>query len=90
LRIRRGTQTTRYFVDGGFAQVRSNVVTVLTAKAIKPEEIDVAAAKKSLEEALKSVGGDKAQAAARKAQDRARAQIRLAAQTPRSSGSAQT
>ena len=31
LRIRRGQETRRFFVDGGFAQVRANTVTVLTA-----------------------------------------------------------
>src|SRR5207253_820214 len=30
LRLRRGPDTRRYFIEGGFAQVRSNVVTVLT------------------------------------------------------------
>jgi len=34
LRITNGTQTTRYFIDGGFAQVAGGVVNVLTAKAI--------------------------------------------------------
>jgi F-type H+-transporting ATPase subunit epsilon len=79
LRIRRGTQTSRYFVDGGFVQVRSNVVTVLTPRAMKAEEVDAAAAKKALEEALKPVAGDMAQKAAQKAQDSARAQLRIAA-----------
>jgi F-type H+-transporting ATPase subunit epsilon len=86
LRIRRGTQTSRYFVDGGFVQVRSNVVTVLTPRAIKAEEVDAAAAKKALEEALKPVAGDVAQKAAQKAQDSARAQLRIAA-AARSPGS---
>ena len=34
LRTRNGTETRRYFVDGGFAQVRDNGVTVLTNRAI--------------------------------------------------------
>src|SRR3954453_4327444 len=29
----------RYYVDGGFVQIASNVVTVLTGKAIKAEDI---------------------------------------------------
>ena len=33
LRIRRGEETQRFFIDGGFAQVRANVVTVLTPRA---------------------------------------------------------
>ena len=35
LRIRRGQETRRFFVDGGFAQVRANTVTVLTG--LRPE-----------------------------------------------------
>src|SRR5215831_17331338 len=48
LRLRRGAETRRYFVDGGFAQVRDNTVTVLTQRALKPEEIDVRAAEAAL------------------------------------------
>src|SRR5260370_34004364 len=40
LRLRRGNEVERYFVDGGFVQVRSDVVSVLTPKAMKAEEID--------------------------------------------------
>src|SRR5947207_4986854 len=40
LRLRHGEATRRYFVDGGFAQVRDDVVTVLTARALRAEEID--------------------------------------------------
>jgi F-type H+-transporting ATPase subunit epsilon len=86
LRIKRGGQTARYFVDGGFVQVRSNVVTLLTSRAMKAEEIDAVAAKKALEEAQKPTAGDAAVEAALKAQDRARAQLRMAEQTPRPSG----
>ena len=32
-------ETTRYYIDGGFAQVRTNTVTVLTAKAVKTGEL---------------------------------------------------
>src|SRR6266436_3023020 len=49
LRIRRGDSTRRYFVDGGFAQVRSNVVTVLTPRAIRGEDINTQAATQVLE-----------------------------------------
>src|SRR5437016_14214321 len=47
LRIRRGEATQRFFVDGGFAQVRSNTVTVLTGRALKAEEIDVRSAEEA-------------------------------------------
>src|SRR5436190_10409082 len=40
LRTKRAGVIKRYFVDGGFAQVRANVVTVLTPRAQPAEEID--------------------------------------------------
>src|SRR5438034_7039326 len=39
LRTKKGEITQRFFIDGGFAQVRADVVTVLTAQAIPAEEI---------------------------------------------------
>src|SRR5437588_12802170 len=48
LRIRKGQETQRYFVDGGFAQVRANQVTVLTSRALKPSEINADAARQVL------------------------------------------
>ena len=49
LRIREGAQARRFFVDGGFAQVRDDVVTVLTPQALRPEDIDTAAARACLD-----------------------------------------
>ncbi|WP_165222850.1 ATP synthase F1 subunit epsilon [Aquisphaera insulae] len=54
LRIRSGDTTHRYFVDGGFAQIRDNVVTVLTGRAVAAERIDAAAAAADLEKAEKA------------------------------------
>src|SRR3954453_2635179 len=51
LRIRPGGATRRYFIDGGFAQVRNDVVTVLTHRAVRAEDIDPAAAERALQEA---------------------------------------
>src|SRR6516164_1751691 len=53
LRTRRGEQAQRYYVDGGFAQVRANVVTVLTHRAVPAGEINVPAAEQALAEAKK-------------------------------------
>ena len=39
LRLKSAAGTTRFFVEAGFVQVRSNVVTVLTAKAQPATEI---------------------------------------------------
>ena len=51
LRTRRAADTRRYYIDGGFAQVRANVVTVLTPRALRAEEINPAAAAAALEKA---------------------------------------
>ncbi len=77
LRIRRGEQTERFFVDGGFAQVRANTVTVLTARALKAEEINEAAAEQALAAAQAPAPTPEAQEAQHKAQERARAQLRV-------------
>jgi F-type H+-transporting ATPase subunit epsilon len=49
LRTNSADQVRRYFVDGGFAQVRDNVVTVLTSRAIPAQDLDAAAAARDLE-----------------------------------------
>ena len=77
LRIRRGAETRRFFVDGGFAQVRANTVTVLTARALKPDEINEAAAQQALQAAQTPATTPQAQEAHYKAQERARAQLRV-------------
>src|SRR5262245_27467471 len=41
LRVVQGTATRRFYVEGGFVQVRDDVVTVLTSRAVASEEIDV-------------------------------------------------
>ena len=64
-------------MDGGFAQVRDNIVTVLTPRAIRAEDIDPVAASEALEAARVPAATPEAQAAQQKAQDAARAQLRL-------------
>ncbi|MFO0953697.1 MAG: ATP synthase F1 subunit epsilon [Isosphaeraceae bacterium] len=54
LRTRAGGTTRRYFVDGGFVQVRDDVVTVLTNRATPAELVDSAKAVKDLEQAQAS------------------------------------
>lgn len=78
LRTRRGEEVHRYFVDGGFAQVRANVVTVLTNRAIRAADINPAAAEQALHDAQVPTTTPEAQAAQAKAQERARAQLRVA------------
>ena len=81
LRIKRGAQTQRLFVDGGFVQVRDNTVTVLTSRAQRAEEIQPAAVRQALENAQaahKRAVGPEAQEAQLVAQQKARAQLRVA------------
>jgi F-type H+-transporting ATPase subunit epsilon len=78
LRTRKAGVTKRYFVDGGFAQVRDNVVTVLTERAQKAEEISVESAQAALSKALQPTAKPEEQQAHEKAQQRARAQLRIA------------
>ncbi len=73
LRTREGATIHRYYLDGGFAQVRANVVTVLTSRAMPAEKIDTQKAT----EALRPAAGLSADARA-KAEDRARAELRIA------------
>jgi F-type H+-transporting ATPase subunit epsilon len=77
LRTVHGTRTRRFFVDGGFVQVRRNVVTVLTPRAVPAEEIKLEAAEEALRAALAPALAPEAQEAQQKAQQRARAQIRI-------------
>jgi F-type H+-transporting ATPase subunit epsilon len=78
LRIRSGVETRRFYVDGGFAQVRDNVVTVLTPRALRAEEINERAAEQALETALAPPARAEDQEAHLKEQQRARAQLRIA------------
>jgi F-type H+-transporting ATPase subunit epsilon len=79
LRTKESTHVRRYFVDGGFAQVRNNVVTVLTNRAIPAAQVDVAAATRDLENLDKDqVVSDSEFAEHQKAVARARGMIRVA------------
>src|SRR5690606_33502154 len=78
LRIYQGTAIRRLFVDGGFAQVRSNVVTVLTAGVIPVEELTQAGAEQALQDALAMPENTLGERAARaKAQQRAVGMLRV-------------
>jgi F-type H+-transporting ATPase subunit epsilon len=77
LRITQGGQVKHYYVDGGFVQVRDNVVTVLTSKAVLAREIQVSTARGMLG-TPKVESTAEGQEALQKAQERARAQLRIA------------
>jgi F-type H+-transporting ATPase subunit epsilon len=80
LRIRvSGGAEREFFVDGGFAQFRDDVLSVLTQRSIPVAEIDGPAAEKELDEAKARVArSPEDQAAKAAAIDRARALVRLA------------
>lgn len=79
LRTRDSGVVRRYFVDGGFAQVRDDVVTVLTNRATPADQIDAGAAEKELSAAREKVAtGDAEHAEKQRAIARARAQLRIA------------
>lgn len=48
LRIVQGGQTRRFYVDGGFAQVADNIVSVITNRAIAAEKLDADVAAEQL------------------------------------------
>jgi F-type H+-transporting ATPase subunit epsilon len=78
LRLRRGLQVRRFFVDGGFVQVRANTVTVLTSRAMRAEDIDPSAVSHALQAALAPAPTPQAHEEQFKTQQRARAQLRVA------------
>jgi F-type H+-transporting ATPase subunit epsilon len=73
-----GGSTRRYFIEGGFLQVKGPVVSVLTQQAVPVDKIDLAAAEKELAVAFESVAiGDEATAARFRNQERARRKIAI-------------
>jgi F-type H+-transporting ATPase subunit epsilon len=55
MRVQTGASTTRFYIDGGFLQVRANVVSVLTPGAVPANQIDSLAARSELEKAQQQV-----------------------------------
>jgi F-type H+-transporting ATPase subunit epsilon len=81
LRIKRGNQTQYLYVEGGFVQVRNNTISVLTARALEGKDIKPDLVRQALENAqsaLKTAVGVEAQQAQLVAQQKARAQQRVA------------
>jgi F-type H+-transporting ATPase subunit epsilon len=79
MRIQAGSQTTRYYVDGGFAQIADNVVSVLSGRAIAASDIDPAEAQRQLDAAEAQETSDPGQQLLRqRAIAQARAQLKIA------------
>ena len=51
LRLETDQGQQRFFVDGGFAEIHDNSLTILTNRAERADEIDAQAAKRALDEA---------------------------------------
>lgn len=84
LRVKSGQVVQRYFVDGGFAQIRGTVVSILTARAIPVQQIDKAGADAELARAEAQPAGNtlRDRDEKDKALARARALVRLARSAP--------
>ncbi|MFM7071092.1 MAG: ATP synthase F1 subunit epsilon [Planctomycetota bacterium] len=53
MRLRRGAEVERYYLDGGFVQVAKNVISILTNRAIPGTKINEEAAKTQIDGAMK-------------------------------------
>jgi F-type H+-transporting ATPase subunit epsilon len=84
LRVTRGGEMERFYIDGGFVQVNGNVVSVLTNRASAAANIDPEAAAGQLQTALSRVPTTDAEFTAKSiALARARAQLTVAARAGR-------
>jgi len=78
LRIGQGEAARLYYIDGGFVQVRNNVVTVLTPRAQRAEDIKPDVVAQALQAAQAPAATAAGQEGRLKDQERARAQLRVA------------
>jgi F-type H+-transporting ATPase subunit epsilon len=79
LRVRRGGDVLRYYVDGGFVQVADNVVSVLTNRAVPSDELNTRAAGEQLRTALaRRAAGREEMAIRDRLISQARGQLRVA------------
>ncbi len=79
MRIETADHKQEMFIDGGFAQVLDNRLTILTEQARNPEDIDAAAGRQALVEARAMTITDEISSTARSnAIRRAQIQIKLA------------
>ncbi|MDR3617882.1 MAG: ATP synthase F1 subunit epsilon [Paludisphaera borealis] len=78
LRTRTNDAVERYFIDGGFAQIRGNLVTILTSRALPASQIDSSNTAEALEKAEQQPAHtDEAVAEKTKAVARLRAMLRV-------------
>ena len=83
LRLRTGAAVSRFFVDGGFAQVRDNAVSVLTPRAVPVGQLTAAEAERARAEAEALPSANAVERVNRqRAQERARGLARVLAKQP--------
>ncbi len=83
LRLKTGDVSKRWYVEAGFVQVRSNVVTILTANARPATEVTMAMADQARTEAEALPAGNAPERAAKaKARDRASGMKKVAGKNP--------
>lgn len=79
LKIDQGSTSKRYFIDGGFVQVKGSVVSLLTNACVPASEINVTKAEADLQTAMSLPGTTEAEYANKaRAQERARKMIEVA------------
>ena len=79
LKIDQGNTSQSYFIDGGFVQVKSSVVSLLTNACVPANEVNVAKAETDLQAAMNLPGTTDAEYAVKaRAQERARKMIDVA------------
>ena len=89
LRITLGSQTTKYYVDGGFVQVADDVVSILTNRAVPAQQLSVATASEQLAAARhRQANNDELLAIRDRLEAQARAQLRVARHATHSSPAA--
>jgi F-type H+-transporting ATPase subunit epsilon len=73
-----GGSSKRFYIDGGFLQIKGSIVTLLTNKAVEADKIDAAAAQRALEAAqAMPATTDEQYAAKAAADDAARQMLRM-------------
>ncbi len=78
LRTQKGNEINRFYIDGGFLQIRDNVVTILTQTALPEEKLAVEEAKQNLDETLQPAKSPELIDEQIEKQMRARVKLRLA------------
>ena len=83
LRLRSGEAVQRFYVEGGFTQVRDDVVTVLTSRAMKAEDIDPAKVQADMSAAQEPAATPEARTKQQDTVAKGRVQLRVAAKAPK-------